>query len=403
MRILRYDVEAERIQGQSRTRDISTDELLEQLPALQQLLYRLVGCQPEGAAGRNYVIQYALALVLKESFKLYCAINDGIINLIDKFFEMQRHEAMKALEIYRRASQQADKLSEFYDSCKNLELARNFQFPSLAQPPQSFLATMEDYVKDAPRLMTVPKEIGDYNDEIPMTRLRITYYEKGEPEPEQEPEASPLPAHHDTSPDLVTPRTISSNDNYRSHEPDFLGLHEGHPDASALEESNALALAIVPSEYTSNGTAAHNPISHESTGWELAIVTNPSSNDSALQNSKMGGGFDQLTLDSLYESEQMRRSLYTTQNTYGSVSNPFSAGLNSQDPFSASNTIPPPPSVQLAAMAQQQQMMMIQQQQNFQQQQFFGAPAVSNPFVVPYAQNPPQQYQNNPFGNPGLL
>lgn len=28
-----------------RTRDLSTSELLEQLPALQQLLYRLLGCQ----------------------------------------------------------------------------------------------------------------------------------------------------------------------------------------------------------------------------------------------------------------------------------------------------------------------------------------------------------------------
>ncbi|KAL9681615.1 hypothetical protein QQ045_013401 [Rhodiola kirilowii] len=36
--------------------------------------------------------------VLKESFKIYCSINDGIINLIDKFFDMPRHEAMQALE-----------------------------------------------------------------------------------------------------------------------------------------------------------------------------------------------------------------------------------------------------------------------------------------------------------------
>lgn len=32
-------------QGYSRTRDLDDEELLEQLPALQQLLYRLVGCR----------------------------------------------------------------------------------------------------------------------------------------------------------------------------------------------------------------------------------------------------------------------------------------------------------------------------------------------------------------------
>ena len=34
-------------QGQSRTRTLGQDDLLEQLPALQQLLFRLVGCQVE--------------------------------------------------------------------------------------------------------------------------------------------------------------------------------------------------------------------------------------------------------------------------------------------------------------------------------------------------------------------
>lgn len=32
-------------QGYSRTRDLDGEELLEQLPALQQLLYRLIGCR----------------------------------------------------------------------------------------------------------------------------------------------------------------------------------------------------------------------------------------------------------------------------------------------------------------------------------------------------------------------
>ncbi|PPS02767.1 hypothetical protein GOBAR_AA17893 [Gossypium barbadense] len=139
-RVLQYDIEAERLtklasggssKGQSRRK--STEELIEQLPALQQLLSRLIGCQPEGAASDIYLIQYALALVLKESFKIYCAINDGIMNLIDVFFRMSQDDAIKALEIYKRAGQQVEELAEFYEYCKGLELAKNFQFPTLRQ------------------------------------------------------------------------------------------------------------------------------------------------------------------------------------------------------------------------------------------------------------------------------
>ncbi|RWW86103.1 hypothetical protein BHE74_00005135, partial [Ensete ventricosum] len=61
---------------------------------------------PEGAAFGNFLVQYALALVLKESFKIYCAINDGIINLVD-------------------------------------------------MPPTSFLATMEEYIREAPGIGSV--------------------------------------------------------------------------------------------------------------------------------------------------------------------------------------------------------------------------------------------------------
>ncbi|XP_054810400.1 putative clathrin assembly protein At2g01600 isoform X2 [Prosopis cineraria] len=411
-RILKYDIEAERLpkpaqgqeKGYSRTRDLDSEELLEQLPALQQLLYRLIGCKPEGAAVSNYVIQYALALVLKESFKIYCAVNDGIINLVDKFFEMPRHEAVKALDIYKRAGQQAANLSDFYEVCRGLELARNFQFPVLREPPQSFLTTMDEYIREAPRVVTVPTE--------PL--LQLTYRPEEEvlttedSKVSVEEEEPSVPADDVVSnSDIVPPPPLPSQNNFDTG--DLLGLNDTLPDASSIEERNALALAIVPTEngatsgFESNTTQAND---FDPTGWELALVSTPSSNISSVNERQLAGGMDSLTLNSLYDEAAYR----SQQPVYGAPApNPFEV----QDPFAFSSSIPPPPAVQMAAMAQQQAnpfgpyQPYQPQPQPQQQQHLLTSPA--NPFgdagygAFPVNPVSHSQNNNNPFGNPGLL
>ncbi|XP_020195687.1 putative clathrin assembly protein At2g01600 [Aegilops tauschii subsp. strangulata] len=407
-RILKYDVEAERLskqgqgpeKGHSRTRDLDSQDLLEQLPALQQLLYRLVGCRPEGAANNNYLVQYALALVLKESFKIYCAINDGIINLVDKFFEMARHEALKALEIYRRAGQQAGNLSDFYENCRGLELARNFQFPTLREPPQTFLVTMEEYVRDAPRMVPVREPL-----EFP-ERLLLTYKpeeseEVPEPDPVEEerpPVEEPVPVQ--PIPEVVSPPTKP----VVADTGDLLGLNDPSPGVSAIEESNALALAIVTSDASTSttGSTAWQDKGFDPTGWELALVTAPSNTNSSATDSQLGGGLDKLILDSLYDEGAYRQS--QQQQLYGSSApNPFMTS----DPFAMSNHVAAPSSVQMAAMSQQQQQIPTMIHQNpfgppIQPQHPGAGPAAVNPFLdsgfgaFPAANN--SQQQANPFG-----
>lgn len=413
-RILKYDIEAERLprpsQGQeksySRTRELDSEELLEQLPALQQLLYRLIGCRPEGAAVGNCVIQYALALVLKESFKIYCAINDGIINLVDKFFEMPRHEAIKALDIYKRAGQQAANLSDFYEVCKGLELARNFQFPVLREPPQSFLVTMEEYIKEAPRMVSVPRETLEYPE-----RLMLTYKPEEEdplpPEETEVPPEEPKPVPSDdaavTTAEMAAPPPPPTNNLDTG---DLLGLNSITPDASAIEENNALALAIVPSGSTPFDSNPGPAKDFDPTGWELALVTTPSTDISTAQERQLAGGLDSLTLNSLYDDAAYRAS--QQQSAYGMPApNPFEVA----DPFLMSNTIPPPPAVQMAAMAQPQINpfgpfpAMYPQPQQQQQNLMMGA---HNPFgdagfgAFPVNAAGHQQ-TTNPFGSTGLL
>ncbi|GAB4832798.1 hypothetical protein Ancab_006815 [Ancistrocladus abbreviatus] len=364
-RVLKYDVETER----PRTKDVDSVELLEQLPALQQLLYRVVGCQPEGAAVHNYVIQIALSMVASESMKIYNAISDGTVNLVDKFFEMQRHDAVRAFEIYRRAGQQAERLSEFYEVCKNLDVCRGERFIKIEQPPVSFLQAMEEYVREAPRGSTFHKEqvkqVVEESKAPPKVILAIE--DKKVTEEEENPPSSPPPEP------VKEEKPVA--------EPDLLVLDDPNPVASELDEKNALALAIVPIADQSTTAPAPN-LQNGTTGWELALVTAPTSNESTTAASKLAGGFDKLTLDSLYDDAIRRSNQNASYNPWEppQLTNPMmqhtAHGL-----FFASNAVAAPPPMQMAAMTNQPHPFMVPQQ----------------PMMV---MGPQQQQPLNPFGNP---
>uniref|UniRef100_A0A0D3GJJ3 ENTH domain-containing protein n=1 Tax=Oryza barthii TaxID=65489 RepID=A0A0D3GJJ3_9ORYZ len=354
--------------------------------------------KPEGAACTNYLVQYALALVLKESFKIYCSINDGIINLVDMYFDMQKYDAIKALEIYKRAGYQAEKLSAFYEHCKRLELARTFQFPTLRQPPPSFLITMEEYIREAPRVSIASKSLeseeqnspSDNEDEAPQETEKPVDEEEQEPsEPEEEPQPTAEPVEETEPVPLATTGDLLNFD------------EEVNPLIANIEESNALALAIVAPGNENKASASQDLFALDKSGWELALVTAPSTHTSRPVDNQLAGGFDKLLLDSLYEDEARRQQIASATYTGSVAGNPF----DPNDPFAMSNNFAPPSNVQLAMMQQQHQYYQEQQQQYYQiqqQQQMVTLPPQTyhQQQQTQYSAVPSHDGLSNPFGDP---
>jgi hypothetical protein len=77
-------------------------------------------------------------LVSKLAFKCnlyrYRMINDGIIRLIDMFFDMGKLHAMKALDVYKRATSQGDDLERFYRTANSWAQVGLYKLNPVVEP-----------------------------------------------------------------------------------------------------------------------------------------------------------------------------------------------------------------------------------------------------------------------------
>lgn len=151
LRALGYEKD-EACSGESTVmRQLDTPALLKNLECLQTLLRKLLNSKPESKpVTESQVIIGAIACIVRESFKIYQTTQDGIINLVDKFFEMEYLDAKKAFEIYKMSMKQTEALSQYYTNIKSVPSMSGIDLPTMEKPPESFLATMEEYLQNAP-------------------------------------------------------------------------------------------------------------------------------------------------------------------------------------------------------------------------------------------------------------
>ena len=61
----------------------------------------------------NGVINSAFMLLFRDLIRLFACYNDGIINLLEKYFDMNKKNAKEALDSYKKFLIRMDRVAEF--------------------------------------------------------------------------------------------------------------------------------------------------------------------------------------------------------------------------------------------------------------------------------------------------
>uniref|UniRef100_A0A1A8NG36 Clathrin coat assembly protein AP180 n=1 Tax=Nothobranchius pienaari TaxID=704102 RepID=A0A1A8NG36_9TELE len=126
-------------------RTMSVEKLLKGMPTLQSQIDALLDFDVHPQDLNNGVINACFLLLFKDLIKLYACYNDGIINLLEKFFQMKRSQCKDGLEIYKRFLTRMTRVSEFFKIAEQVGIDKN-DIPELTQAPESLLESLETHL-----------------------------------------------------------------------------------------------------------------------------------------------------------------------------------------------------------------------------------------------------------------
>ncbi|NXH91757.1 PICAL protein, partial [Edolisoma coerulescens] len=126
-------------------RTMNPEKLLKTLPIIQNQLDALLDFDANPNELTNGVINAAFMLLFKDSIRLFAAYNEGIINLLERYFDMKKNQCKEGLDIYKKFLARMTNLSEFLKVAEQVGIDQG-DIPDLTQAPSSLLEALEQHL-----------------------------------------------------------------------------------------------------------------------------------------------------------------------------------------------------------------------------------------------------------------
>ncbi|KAF9466040.1 ANTH domain-containing protein [Collybia nuda] len=122
--------------------------LLRETKAVHRMIDTLVECRFYLDNLEDELTTTALRMLVKDLLILFQAGNEGVINVLEHYFEMSHVDAKEALAIYRHFCTQTERVVEFLGVAKKLQNLLNVPIPNLKHAPVSLVGALEEYIED---------------------------------------------------------------------------------------------------------------------------------------------------------------------------------------------------------------------------------------------------------------
>jgi len=131
-------------------RDLSVEKgLLRETESVQKQIDALLKCKFRENEVNNDLVILSFRMLTTDLISLYQSLNEGVLNILEHFFDLSKPDAERAFEIYEHFTKETKKVIEFLRTAKHLEKVTNLKVPTIKHAQTSLTMSLKEYLDDS--------------------------------------------------------------------------------------------------------------------------------------------------------------------------------------------------------------------------------------------------------------